>query len=137
MNVTRTKAKTKRAPRGMSLIEIMVVITLIALVTAAVGVSVFKVKRDGDVQIARSQAHELAKSVQMYRLSRGALPSTSQGLVALTEPPPLMEKLPLDPWGNAYAYVAPGTRNTRSFDVVSRGPDGIEGTDDDVGNWDG
>ncbi len=133
----RTRSKAKRGPRGMSLIEIMVVITLIALVTAAVGVSVFTVKQRGDISIARSQANELAKSVQMYRLARGTLPSTSQGLAALTEPPPVMEKLPIDPWGNAYAYVAPGVRNPRSFDVVSRGPDGIEGTPDDVGNWDG
>jgi general secretion pathway protein G len=129
--------RTKRAPRGMSLIEIMVVITLIALVTAAVGVSVFSVKQRGDIEIARSQANELAKSVQMYRLARGALPSTSQGLEALLEPPPMMDKLPRDPWGNTYAYVKPGVRNPRSFDVVSRGPDGLEGTQDDVGNWDG
>lgn len=121
----------------MSLIEIMVVITLIALVTAAVGVSVFRVMIDGQIEVARNQANELAKSMQMYRLSRGALPSASQGLAALTEPPPVIEKLPRDPWGNSYAYVVPGVRNPHSFDIVSRGPDGIEGTQDDVGNWDG
>jgi general secretion pathway protein G len=127
----------RRALRGMNLIEIMVVITLIALVTAAIGVAVFPMMIRGQVEVARSQANELAKSVQMWRLKRGVLPSSSQGLAVLTQPPPVMEKLPLDPWGNPYAYVAPGVRNTASFDIVSRGPDGIEGTQDDVGNWDG
>src|SRR5690349_5233020 len=96
------RTKSRRAPRGMNLIEIMVVITLIALVTAAIGVAVFPMMVHGQVETARAQANELAKSVQMWRLKRGALPSTSQGLAVLTQPPPVMEKLPLDPWGNPY-----------------------------------
>lgn len=127
----------KKKPRGMSLLEIMVVITLIGLVTAVIGVSVFKSMVDGQTKVARQQAFELAKTVQMYRLQTGALPSTGEGLAVLTTPPPFLEKLPNDPWGNPYAYLRPGARNPRGFDVASRGPDGIEGTSDDVGNWDG
>lgn len=129
--------KCSRAPRGMSLIEIMVVITLIGLVTAVIGVSVMNHLIDGQAKVARQQAYTIAESVQVYRLKTGRLPSTTSGLAVLTEPPPIMEKLPSDPWGRPYAYVTPGQRNPYSFDVVSRGPDGLEGTDDDVGNWDG
>lgn len=126
--------------RGMSLIEIMVVITLIALVTAAIGVAVFQVKVQGEVDVARSQAFELDKAVKLHRLRARTSTSTSTSLTslaALTEPPPLVQRVPLDPWGNPYTLVSPGVKNPHSFDIVSRGPDGIEGSSDDVGNWDG
>ena len=122
----------KTAPRGMSLLEIMVVITLIGLVTAVVGVAVFTAADRARRDIARQQAYDIASAVQQWRLVKGAMPGA---LAVLTEPPPAMESVPTDPWGNAYAYVHPGTKNTRSFDIVSNGPDGIAGTDDDVGNW--
>src|SRR5688500_15058983 len=132
-----TAPRARRRARGMSLLEIMVVITLIGLVTAVIGVNVFRSLVGGQVKVARAQAHELAQSVQLYRLEKGKLPSTGDGLAVLTTPPPIVEKLPNDPWGNPFAYVVPGTRNPHSFDIASRGPDGLEGTDDDVGNWDG
>jgi len=43
--------------------------------------------------------------------------------------------VPQDPWGNDYIYVVPGAKNTNKFDVRSKGPDGVEGSEDDVGNW--
>jgi general secretion pathway protein G len=48
---------------------------------------------------------------------------------------PVMDALPVDPWGNGYIYSIPGTKNVNKYDVRSKGPDGQEGTDDDVGNW--
>jgi general secretion pathway protein G len=119
----------------MSLLEIMVVITLIGLVTAVIGVSVMGRLRDGQIATARQQAMELAKSIEIYQLQRGNLPASGNGLAELTAPPPIVATLPTDPWGQAYIYLNPGSKNPYGFDVRSIGPDGIEGTEDDVGNW--
>jgi general secretion pathway protein G len=49
---------------------------------------------------------------------------------------PYREKaVPSDPWGRQYQYASPGRHNTDSYDVWSLGPDGADGTDDDIGNW--
>ena len=128
----------KAAARGMSLLEIMVVITLIGLVTAAVGVAVMNQLEKGQMDTARNQAYEIGKSVELYKLQNAGYPSTAQGLNALANPPkgkPIMERVPQDPWGNDYIYVVPGAKNTNKFDVRSKGPDGVEGSEDDVGNW--
>ena len=128
----------KAAARGMSLLEIMVGITLIGLVTAAVGVAVMNQLEKGQMDTARNQAYEIGKSVELYKLQNAGYPSTAQGLNALASPPkgkPIMERVPQDPWGNDYIYVVPGAKNTNKFDVRSKGPDGVEGSEDDVGNW--
>jgi general secretion pathway protein G len=128
----------KGAARGMSLLEIMVVITLIGLVTAAVGVAVMNQLEKGQMDTARNQAYEIAKSIELYKLQNASYPSTAQGLEALVSPPkgkPIMERVPQDPWGNDYIYVVPGAKNTIKFDVRSKGPDGVEGSEDDIGNW--
>jgi general secretion pathway protein G len=131
-------AAAQRRARGMSLLEIMVVITLIGLVTAAIGVAVINQLGEGQKDSARNQAYEIAKSMDIYKLQNGAYPTTAQGISALTSPPkgkPIMEQTPKDPWGNDYIYIIPGQKNPSKFDVRSKGSDGVEGTEDDVGNW--
>ena len=126
------------APRGMSLLEIMVVITLIGLVAAAVSVAVMNQLEKGEMDTARNQAFEIGKSIELYKLQNGSYPSTAQGLQALASPPkgrPLMERVPKDPWGEDYIFTIPGQKNPSKFDVRSKGPDRQEGTEDDAGNW--
>lgn len=133
--IARTVA---RRHRGMSLLEIMVVITLIGLVTAAIGVAVINQLGEGQKDAARNQAYEIAKSMDIYKLQNGSYPTTAQGIGALASPPkgkPIMDAVPKDPWGNDYIYTIPGTKNPTKFDVRSKGNDAIEGNEDDVGNW--
>lgn len=134
---TRAAARTT-APRGMSLLEIMVVITLIGLVTAAIGVAVMSQLSKGQTDSARNQAYEIGKSLELYKLNMGRYPTTTEGLQALVTPPkgkPLMDALPKDPWGNDYIFTIPGQKNASKYDIRSKGSDGQEGTDDDAGNW--
>ena len=81
-----------------------------------------------------------------YRIAMGDYPSTSEGLQALIAAPasraeawhgPYFSdpKLPVDPWGEAYIYHYPGVHNTKGYDIYSKGPDKVEGTADDIGNW--
>ncbi|MFM8683977.1 MAG: type II secretion system protein GspG, partial [Chthoniobacterales bacterium] len=86
----------------------------------------------------------ITTQLRAYEMMNLSLPSTSQGLEALVkrpggEPAPrrwiqLFERVPLDPWNKPYQYSNPGKLNPRGFDLVSMGPDGQLGTEDDINN---
>lgn len=127
-----------RAARGFSLIEIMVVVTLMAILVGVGTVFFMGRLEEGKIQTARTQAYEIAKALDLYKLQTGSYPSTSEGLEALTSPPrggqPVMKEIPVDPWGNPFNYENPGTRNTKGIDVWSNGAGGEEG-EEAIGNW--
>jgi general secretion pathway protein G len=99
------------------------------------------------VSAARTQIASFKAALDMFWSDLGTLPTTRQGLVALRLPPsdlrnqarwggPYLENdVPPDPWGNPYQYACPGAHNPASYDVWSLGPDGVSGTEDDIGNW--
>ncbi len=134
--------------RGFTLIEIMLVVIIISILAAMV---VPNLAGRGE-QARRSTAEvditaNLATALDLYEVDNGRYPTTEQKLEALiqkptTAPEPLnwngpylkKKKLPKDPWGQDYVYAAPGTHNTDSYDLSSRGPDGVD-SDDDIVNW--
>lgn len=138
-------AASLRRHSGFTLLEIMLVVTIIALLLAS-GIYFMKgqfefsqgVRVEGDIRAVSGQ-------LKLYQAMNGFYPSTSQGLEALltrptTEPRPkkwraLFEQMPMDPWQEPYEYVQPGKHNPSSFDLFSKGPDRKAGTEDDVGNW--
>ena len=135
----RAAAKKNRKRRGMTLIEIMVVITLLGMIAAAVGVAAMNMLENGQIDTARTQAMELAKAMDTYKVMFGRYPTNSEGLAALVNPPgggkAIIERVPKDPWGGDYSYTIPGVKNASKFDVRSNGPDRTEGGGDDLGNW--
>lgn len=138
MKTNKTNKRKVRSLPGMSLLEIMVVITLIGLVAGVVTVTVMNQLEKGEMDTARNQAFNIASSLKIYKVQQGKYPTTAQGLNVLANPPKgkaVMERVPTDPWGNDYIYTNPGQKNPTSFDIRSKGPDGQEGTEDDVGNW--
>jgi general secretion pathway protein G len=123
--------------RGFSLIEIMVVVTLVAIFIGFGTVYFMGQLQQGRETATRQQAYEIAKALDLYKLQTGNYPTTAEGLGVLTNPArgnPTMERIPLDPWGREYNYAIPGTHNPNGFDVWSDGPDG-EGGDSAIGNW--
>jgi len=82
----------------------------------------------------------------MYHLNAGSFPTTQQGFKALVEKPTLapaptrwvqvLSKIPVDPWNNLYIYRFPGKKRAGEFEVISKGPDGLEGTPDDISSQD-
>lgn len=125
--------------RGFSLIEIMVVVTLMGILMAFGTVYLMGRLEEGKIKTARSQAYEIAKALDLYRLQFGNYPTTTESLEALTKPPhgqPLMEKIPQDPWKREYNYANPGIHNPRGVDVWSNGPQGENAIEEDaIGNW--
>ena len=137
--MTSTEAKKRQhRRRGMTLIEIMVVVAILGILATAITMGVMGQLDDAKVQTARLKANEIAKAMDLYKIRNDGYPSTGEGINALVNPgkgQPLFDELPVDPWDNPYNYANPGTRNSRRFDVWSNGPDGESGTADDVGNW--
>jgi type II secretion system protein G len=98
-----------------------------------------------EVAHSRAQVETLRSALELYRLDVGRYPTSTQGLKALLEKPAdlsdsakwqgpyLKGPAPVDPWGNPYQYRYPARLNPNSFDVYSRGPDGVDATGDDIG----
>ena len=138
VNLAPRRRRPRQPVRGFSLLEIMVVLVLIGMVVSLITVNVMGRLEQGKLDTTRSQAYELAKSVDIFKLQTGSWPSTGQGLQVLVTPPkgkPIIDQLPKDPWNNDYMLIVPGQKNPNKFDIRSKGPDAQEGTEDDVGNW--
>ena len=126
-------ANTRKA--GFTLLELLVVIVIIGLLAAYVGPKYFSQLGKSEVTMARAQIESFGKALDSYRLDVGRYPSTDEGLNALMTAPPsaaakwngpyLKTAAPLDPWGHAYQYRAPGAKG--EYEVVSLGKDGQPG----------
>ncbi len=120
----------RRAQRGMTLIEIMVVVIIIGLVGTAVAVNVFGNLAEAKVRTAKSDLAKISEGVDTYRVLRGRTPSTEEGLGLLIQEkilkPNKNGKL-LDPWEREYIFLSPGQVHADGYDVKSYGADGAPG----------
>ena len=121
--------RKRSSDAGMTLMEIMIVFALIALIMGAVGVGAFSQWKKGQMKTARIQVNEIMQKAQQYMMdNNNECPKSLDDMVAQKYLP----KKPKDPWNKDYIFRCPGTVNADSVDVISVGPDGQEGTADDV-----
>lgn len=125
---------------GVTLIEMMVVLVIIAIVAAVVVPNVIGRPDEARVTVATTDIRSIGSALELYRLDNRDYPTTSQGLAALVERPisppeppnwvegGYLETLPRDPWGNDYIYLSPG-RDGSGYELVSLGADGQVGGD--------
>jgi general secretion pathway protein G len=129
--------KNKRdGEEGFTLVELMVVIVIIGLLATVVIINVLPATNKAALTKARADISTLEQGVEMYRLNKLNYPATGEGLQALVGEG-YVKRLPKDPWGKPYQYLAPG-RDGRAFDIFSFGADGREGGKDqdaDIGSW--
>lgn len=120
---------------GFTLLELLVVIVIIGLLAGLVAPRYFDQVSKSNTKIARAQIDSLEKALDQYRLDVGSYPTTDLGLSALNTRPQNLEKwagpylkkaVPLDPWGVAYLYKAPGEHGG-DYDLSSLGSDGQAG----------
>jgi len=145
-------ASTRARNRGFTLIEIMVVITILGVLAALIVPRVVGRTDDARIAAAKQDIASIMQALKLYRLDNGRYPTTDQGLQALitrptTEPVPSNWKqggyldrstVPSDPWGEPYKFLNPGVRG--EIDVFSLGRDRANGgepnsPDADIGSW--
>jgi general secretion pathway protein G len=139
--------KLSKQQSGFTLLEIIVVVTIIAILAAYIAPKVSGRADDARVAKAKSDIRVLESSLELYKLDNFTYPTTDQGLQSLSVKPSdselphwrkggYIKKLSNDPWGNAYIYLQPGIR--AEFEIMSLGADATEGGADsaaDIGNW--
>ena len=133
--------------QGFTLIEVMIAITIIAIMAATVGPKLFGNIGTAQKTKAQSDLAAIASALDLYKLANFDYPTTDQGLQALVSKPSgspepqnwnqQLSKMPKDPWKREYQYLSPGDDN-REYDLYSFGKDGRpggEGENADITNW--
>lgn len=136
---------------GFTFIELMVVIVILGILAGLVVPRLMGRPEEAKRTKARMQIESLETALKLYKLDNGFYPSTEQGLQALVQKPESGQipnkwrkggylekgKVPSDPWGNEFVYLAPGIHD--DYDILSYGADGVQGgeeeKDKDVNSW--
>jgi general secretion pathway protein G len=106
--------------RGMSLVEVMVVIAIILTLMGILTWGIFSIFSDSQVDTTKLQMTRVAERIEIHSL-RKKLPTNGDGLRDV-----FGDDMPQDSWGNDFIYVTPGP-NGKPFDLISKGADGQEG----------
>jgi len=132
---SRPRRSARKGERGFTLVEILVVITIIGLIMALVGPQVLRYLTESKVKAAKIQIESLSSALDLLFLDIGRYPTTAENLTALVQRPgniaawngPYLKGgiVPTDPWGAPYVYRAPGQRG--AYEIVSYGSDGQQG----------
>lgn len=142
----RTVAQRKAA-KGFTLIEVMVVVVILGILAAFVVPKVMDRPDAARITTVKQDLRALETALGLYKLDNFNYPTTDQGLQALVQKPSgspearnwtgrYLDRLPKDPWGNEYQYLSPGVHG--DVDIFSLGADGQPGGDGtmaDIGSW--
>lgn len=148
--MNRKKARRNARRRGFTLLEILLVVGLLALLASIAVPALMAQGEKGKIKMAEfaiASNGPIAQAIKLYRFEIGQLPEELMDLIE--KPSGLPEEVEdkwttkyledakglVDPWNREFEYKAPGTHHEDGFDLWSIGPDGIEGTDDDIPNW--
>ena len=133
--------------RGFTLIELLLVMVILAVLAAIVIPRFAGRGEEAKEKATITQIAQFGVALDLYEADNGKYPTTAQGLDALqvlptTTPEPknwhgpyLKRAIPLDPWENPYVYACPGQQSPAGYDLHSYGPDGRDGTEDDLTSW--
>lgn len=133
----------RRAMRGFTLIELLLVLVILGILAAIVVPKFSGRTEQARITAAKTQISSFGTALDAFEVDNGYYPKGRNGLTDLVQQPrdaqnwrgPYLKDIPKDPWNNDYVYESPGRYNTSSYDIMSMGPDGRAGGDDDITNW--
>lgn len=143
--------KQLASEKGFTLLELMIVITIIGILSLIVVPRFMDIPKKARVEAARQQIAAFGLALDRYNLDNGIYPTTEQSLVALvqkpsSDPQPInyneggylkKREIPKDPWGRDYIYRSPGDHGN-DYEIMSYGADGRDGGDGenaDIKSW--
>lgn len=139
--------KRKNNRRGLTLLELMIVLIILVGLIALIGPRLLGSQRKADIKTTHAQIGNLVSALKMYSVDMKTFPSTEEGLNALLQAPederlaqgwdgPYLDgnRLPVDPWGSEFQYEFSADEGSEIPRVVSPGPDKQVGTSDDIAN---
>ena len=147
---TATGSPSKIQPRqskiqgGFTLIELLLVLVILGILAALVVPKFSGRTEQARVTAAHSQIAIFGTALDNFEVDTGFYPKGRNGLQDLVQQPRdaenwkgpyLKSDIPDDPWHHPYVYECPGKHNPSGYDLMSLGPDGREGGDDDITNW--
>ncbi len=141
----QSKGRKRNGRReGFTLIEVMLVLIILVII-GSLAVNTFSGTQEAaNIRAARAQVGLVRSAIDRYRLDMNKYPGQLQDLweepsdkaqAELWLSGPYIDKMKPDPWGNEYQYASEGKKNPDKYDFWSNGPDGKDGTEDDIGNW--
>jgi general secretion pathway protein G len=143
MKLNHIKRNQTQRLHGFTLVEILLVVAIIGILAALVFPKIAGTSEHSREVAAGADIHGGIKTaLDHYEIDCGFYPKSLGDLIQQPSDAkgwhgPYLDspQLPVDPWGNPYIYYYPGKHNANGYDLLSMGPDGKEGTDDDIGNW--
>ena len=139
----RTSAR-RSAREAFTLVELLLVLVILGILAAIVVPKFAGRTEQAKQRAAETQISAFSTALGIFETDNGYYPKGKDGLQDLRTQPrdaqnwhgPYMEKdIPLDPWNHPYIHVCPGKHNPSGYDLYSVGPDGREGNEDDITNW--
>jgi general secretion pathway protein G len=142
------KRSRSRRRGGFTLMEVLMVLVILVIIMGLAIGTYTNQQYKARISAAKAQVGLFIPALEAFKFSVGFYPTTNQGLQSLRYPPAdlpnpedwgpdqyIDRDVPSDPWGVPYNYISPGKYNPNGFDVWSCGPDRMDGTADDIGNW--
>jgi general secretion pathway protein G len=122
----------RMASRGMTLVEIMVVVAIIGMLMGTVGVYAFGRLQQAKVTDTKVIIRSIEQAIVHYQTDNtDPCPKSLSELFTAK----YLTKEPVDAWGSPLIFKCPGEKNTDGADIISKGKDRQEGTTDDLKSW--
>jgi general secretion pathway protein G len=131
---------------AFTILELLLVLMILAVLASIVASRFAGQSQGAKIKAAQTQLSNFKNALSRFEIDVSRYPPSSEGLRVLIEKPneggkswqgPYLDTdvIPKDQWDNAWNYRQPGQHRTESFDLWSNGPDGREGSEDDIANW--
>ena len=131
----------RRKQAAFTLVEMLLVLVILATLAAIVIPKMAGRSKQAQVTAAKADISSIEMALDSFEVDNGYYPKSLTDLndqpanAANWKGPYLKKSVPLDPWGNNYIYENPGKHGNSGYDLLSGGPDGRTGTDDDLTSW--